>query len=148
MSGYRGVFFTIYRYLQGLFVVLLPVQFYLAAAGIFRSLPGKDNSVTQKKIEDNFGPHAGLGTLLTLISFLLLLIVLVARPGKKFVLGALALAVLLIIQNVLAWTGEDVPWVAALHGLNALIILGVSGFLASSVWHGHRKMARAEAPPA
>jgi hypothetical protein len=104
--------------------------------------------VTQKKIEDNFGPHAGLGTLLTLLSFLLFLIVLVARPGKKFVLGSLALALLLIVQNVLAWTGEDVPWVAALHGLNALIILGVSGFLARSVWHGHRKMGRAEPPAA
>jgi hypothetical protein len=147
VTGYRGVFFTIYRYLQGLFVAAIPVQFFLAGAGIFRSLPGEDKSVTDKGIEDNFSAHAALGTILTLASFVLLLLVLVARPGRRFVLGNLALAVLLIIQNMLAWAGEGAPWVASLHPVNALLILGVSGWLANRAWRGRGEMARAEPAP-
>lgn len=91
------------------------VQFGLAGWGAF----GGD-----------FGVHGILGTVIGATSILLLIVTLVARPSKKFIWLAVALAVLAApVQTVLAAVGFNVnPWFGALHALNGVVIFGLSGY--------------------
>jgi hypothetical protein len=45
-----------------------------------------------------------------------------------------AAPILVAVQIVLAWAGEDVPFVGAFHGLNALLIFGLTGSLGWAAW--------------
>lgn len=73
--------------------------------------------------------HGFGGLVLLILSLLLALVGLAARiPGRMKLLGFL-LFVLVIIQLVLAGLGESVPFVAALHPANAMILFGLDLFL-------------------
>jgi hypothetical protein len=52
------------------------------------------------------------------------------------------------VQIVLAWISEGVHGVGVLHGLNALFVFGLTGYLAREAWQAHRALAPAEAPAA
>jgi hypothetical protein len=52
---------------------------------------------------------------------------------------ALVLAVLTIVQIVLAWGGESAPVVGIFHPLVAFGILGLSGRIAFEAWWGARR---------
>jgi hypothetical protein len=69
---------------------------------------------------------------------LLLVFALLARLGKRGVLFALAVPLLVALQIVLAWISEAVHGVGILHGLNALVIFGLTGYLTGEAWRAHR----------
>ena len=55
----------------------------------------------------------------------------------------------MIVQIVLAWIGEEVPAVGALHPMNAFIILGLVGSIAGGEWRAKKMgMSSGMAPPA
>ena len=116
---------TILRYWLWVMVALIVLQIAFAGYGAFDTAEKVSNgSIHEKAFEDSFGLHAGLGYLVVLGGLITLLLALAARPGRRRVLHALGIFVLLIVQVVLAWTGFEVPAVGALHPVNAVLILG------------------------
>jgi hypothetical protein len=145
---------TIYRYWITLVWLAVVAQIAAAAYGGFyaaQKLGDQTGSDEQKKISEEvfdhgFGFHNGFGYLIFLAAVLLLLLALAARLGKRRVLFALAVPVAVAIQIVLAWISEDVHGVGILHGLNALVVFGLTGYLTGEAWRGHRASAMAGSP--
>jgi len=99
------------RILQGLawlVVAGLVVEFYLAGSALFGAT--------------TFQPHRALGVGLAAAILLLLIVALIARPGRRVVGLAALLLVLGIVQVVLPSLRTAVPWVAALHPINAVAL--------------------------
>jgi uncharacterized protein DUF6220 len=145
---------TIYRYWIGLLFLAVVVQIAFAAYGGFYSADkfhdqkGTDESkmITEKAFDHGFGLHNGFGYLIFLGAVLLLVLALAARLGRRRILLSLAVPVLVIVQIVLAWISEDVHGVGLLHGLNALVIFGLTGSMAGQAWWGTRRPAAPAAP--
>ena len=128
---------AIYRYLLAILFIALVVQVFLAGLGVFGVVSAAaegETSVTQDTIEDEFTPHAVLGSLIVLGMILTFLVSLAARLGRDRILWTLALPILGIIQLILAGAGESSQVVGALHALNALVLLGLTGYLAHGAW--------------
>ncbi len=128
---------AIYRYLAAIVFIALVVQVFLAGLGVFGVVSAAaegEASVTQDTIEDEFTPHAILGTFIILGMILLFLVSLAARLGRDRILWTLALPILGIIQLVLAGVGENSKVAGALHPVNALVLLGITGYLAHGAW--------------
>ncbi len=79
---------------------------------------------------------------------LLLVVALLARLGRRGVLFALAVPLLVALQIVLAWISEAVHGIGILHGLNALVIFGLTGYLTGEAWRAHRAPAAPAIAPA
>jgi hypothetical protein len=60
---------------------------------------------------------------------------LIARPGRPLVMLTLGLAVLAIVQVLLAWFGFEVAAIGALHPINAVLIAGLTGLIVHRTWH-------------
>jgi len=108
------------RALQGLaWLVLagLVAEFYLAGAALFGVTP-------------SFQPHRMLGSALVIAMLLLLVVALIARPGRRL-LGLVGLLVVLtIVQAALPSLRAAVPALAALHVVNAAALLALAGPIA------------------
>jgi hypothetical protein len=145
---------TIYRYWISIIFLAVVAQIAGAAYGGFYAAqklgdqkgPDEQKMISEKIFDHGFGFHTGFGYLIFLASVLLLLLALAARLGKRRVLLALAVPVAVLIQIVLAWISEAVHGVGILHGLNALVIFGLTGFLTREAWWGTR-MSVATATP-
>jgi hypothetical protein len=130
---------TVYRYWAWLLFGLIVLQIGLAGYGAFNAVHKADKAhhddqatVTLGKdtVEDGFGPHAGLGTLLLLLILLFLIVAAIGGiRGRRLKLTGL-LFVLMILQVALAWIGFDQPVVGFFHPINALVLFGLTGYLA------------------
>src|SRR4051794_3129158 len=68
--------------------------------------------------------HASVGSALTVVALLLLIL---AAVGRRAALPASGLLLaLMILQNILGAAGDDVAILAALHPVNGLLILGAA----------------------
>jgi hypothetical protein len=126
----------LYRMVIALVALACVVQFYLAGRGVF-GIHGDAKLADQS----SFDPHRDLGDAImvaTLIAFVLALVI----WDKRLVVATLVLAVLAIgVQQVT--TDADDAWVAGMHALSGLAILGISGSLAHRAW---RRRGVAERP--
>ncbi|HEX6655475.1 MAG TPA: DUF6220 domain-containing protein [Candidatus Limnocylindria bacterium] len=95
-----------------LFLVGVVVQVYLIGAVLFAG----------GSIED----HRGLGYLLSLAPVIPLLLAWPARAGQRTVLLCAALLVDAFVQSVLPSLKGAVPFIAALHPVNAMLVFGLS----------------------
>lgn len=110
--------------LAHLFALLIVVQFFLAGLGAFTTIHNK------KFNDNNFGPHAILGSLMVVIALVILLIALVGRWSSQATKLSAGLFGLMVVQAVLAGIGsDDAPVVGGLHAANALLITGVAVLL-------------------
>src|SRR6516165_2702185 len=103
------------RTLQGLAWLVeggLAIEFYLAGAALFGAT--------------TFQPHRALGVGLAAAILLLLLVALIARPGRRVVGLAAVLVALAILQMLLPSLRSGLPWVAALHVVNAAALATVT----------------------
>jgi Family of unknown function (DUF6220) len=134
---------TIYRYWTLLFALAVVVQVGAAAYGAFYSASklgdqkGSDETknITAKVFDHGFSFHIALGYIIFLASVLLLLFALGARLGRPRIWWNLAVPILVVIQIALfAWGGENTPVLGFFHGVNALVIAGLAGALASREW--------------
>jgi hypothetical protein len=112
----RSVVARIFQGVAWLVLAGLVVEFYLAGAALF--------GVT------TFQPHRALGVALTVAILLLLVLALVARPGRRVVGLTALLAVLTVVQVLLPSLRTGLPSVAALHVINAAVLLAVAGGIA------------------
>ena len=108
------------RAVQGLawlVVAGLVVEFYLAGAALFGVVP-------------SFQLHRALGSGLVIGMLLLLVLVLIARPGRRLLGMTALLAVLTVLQAALPSLRPVLPGLAALHVVNAAVLLGLAGPIA------------------
>jgi Family of unknown function (DUF6220) len=128
---------VLYRYWAVLLFLAVVLQVGLAGYGAF-STAGKvqdqGSILTHDQFEDAWGLHAGLGYGFVLAGLLLVAFALLARVGRPWTILCALLAALFVVQVLLAWIGFETAVVGALHPINALVIVGLSGFLARSAW--------------
>jgi hypothetical protein len=137
---------AIYRYWLALLVAAIVVQIGSAGYGAFYAADKSDpGPMTKHQFEHGFSFHGGFGTLIVLGGILALLLALVSRQPRRTKIMALVLALLLVIQVLLAGIGTGTPAVGTLHPLNAFLILGLTGRLTYEAWSSVRHPATAPA---
>ena len=138
MAGVRRGARAVLKYFIALYIVAVIIQVFLAGEGIF----GAEGSPTDDDQSTTLDPHRGLGWFLTMpIAFLLLIVALLAwLPNKRNRVLAIALPFILFVQLILGDAGR---WGGAFHPLNAILILGILGYLANQLW---RRPAEPVAP--
>ena len=147
---------TAYRFWITILWLAVVAQIAAAAYGAFyaadklssQSGPDEHKTISEKVFDHGFGFHTGFGYLIFLGALVLLLIALAARLGKRRVLWALAVPVLVALQIVLAWISEGVHGVGILHGINALAIFALTGYLTGEAWGRYRTSAGTATAPA
>jgi len=147
---------TIYRYWLTLIWLAVIAQIAGAAYGAFYSAQklgdqkGSDESkiISEKVFDHGFGFHTAFGYLIFLGAVVLLLLALAGRLGKRRILWSLAVPVAVAVQIVLAWASESVHAIGILHGINALVIFGLTGAMTGMAWREARSAAPAAAPAA
>jgi hypothetical protein len=129
MAGVRRGARAVLKYFIALYVVAVIVQIFLAGEGIF----GAEGSPTEDDQSTTLDPHRGLGWFLTMpIALLLLIVALLAwLPNKRNRTLSIALPFILFVQLILGDAGR---WGGAFHPLNAILILGILGYLANQLW--------------
>jgi len=124
--------FRIFQVLVWLFFAAAVVQFFLAGLGAFETVAGIRADAPD---DEAFGMHAILGLLLVPTALLILIVGLVSALTRGLSWGRFGMAAglfaLMFVQLMLGGAAQDVsPYLAALHGLNALLLLIVSYTLA------------------
>ena len=144
MAGVRRVTRSILRYAYPLYVLAIILQVYFAGEGIFGAGDSSIEDANALNLHRDFGwfisqPIALLLLIVTLLAWL---------PDKRLRTLSILAPILLIVQSILPSAGR---WVAALHPVNAFIILGLFGYLSWSFWRGEAlvpQVATQEAPAA
>jgi len=130
-----------FRIWASLVSLAIVVQVGLAAYGAFHAVHESDDKGTIGKNagSDAFSAHAWLGYIIVVAALILLVLALLARRagGAKRVKWSAGIFGLLVLQVVLAGAGDSVPWLGALHGMNALAVAGVAGSPAGREWAAH-----------
>ena len=125
------------------------VQLYLVAAAILTIFNANDNATdvySAFKTADTFaGIHRANGDLIALTILIMIGCSFGARyPWRTTILTAV-LFPLLVVQSILAYTG--LPLVSGLHGVNALLLIGLGGYLTGRHWAFGSKPAAAATTP-
>jgi hypothetical protein len=141
---------ALYRGWSAFLFLLVIVQVGFAGYGAFSVAHNTDDNgtVDQDSFEDSFGLHIGFGYLVVLAGLIFLLIGIAAGVGKWRLGRHGLLALLLVIQVILAWIGEGVPQLGFLHPINAMFIFTLSGWIAWSEWKTSRRVGEPVAPAA
>jgi Family of unknown function (DUF6220) len=91
-----------------LFVALVALQVFLAGLGLFGAT--------------DMGLHRELGYWIPVVALVVLIAALVARAGARTNWIAGGLLLVSAVQTTLPYFREDLPFIAALHPVNALLI--------------------------
>ena len=131
MSGVRRGARSVLKWFSPLYVVLIIVQVFLAGEGVFRLRTVYDSDTCKKAVcggSTTLDPHRILGFILTEPLALLFLIaaLLAWHPNKRVRIVTIVAPILTFVQLILAVVGK---WVGGLHVLNAILILGMYGWL-------------------
>ncbi len=143
-----NIFRKAYSVAGALLMLQFALQLYFIAAAALAIFDANDNSkdvYSAFKGADTFASlHRLNGDLAALTILVMVGVSFGSRyPWRTTVLTAL-LFVLLFIQALLASVG-GIPVVAGLHGLNALILIGLGGYLTGRNW-AFRPQPQMEAP--
>lgn len=107
-----------------LFVAAIVVQVFLIGA----ALPQLGGS-------NDFSAHADFGfTEVGLAVLLVLVTAIIARAGRQAILISLGLMALYIVQILLPGASGSLPFVAALHPVNALLLFALAVWYARRAW--------------
>jgi hypothetical protein len=105
------------RLVASLTALMVVSQFFSAGAGAFGAT--------------SFDAHRTIGSLAILVALVGLVLALLTRRHRGH---SAALVGLLVLQALLGDFGGDEPWVGAVHGLNAIAVMGAAGTLAQANW--------------
>jgi hypothetical protein len=147
MKALEGV----YRWWITVLFAAVVAQIAGAAYGAFyaaEKLGDQTGSDEQKQISEEafdhgFAFHTAFGYIIFLAAVLLFLLALAARLGRRRVLFALAVPLAVAAQIVLAWVSEAAHAVGILHGIGALAVFGLTGYLMGEAWRARRQAATA-----
>jgi hypothetical protein len=139
MSGVRRGARAVLKWFALLYVVLIVVQMFLAGEGIFRVRPVYDSDACKQANahcggSNSLDPHRFVGFVLTEPLALLFLItaLLAWHPDMRVRVVSVVAPILTFVQLILAVVGK---WVGGLHVLNAILILGMYGWLTYRLRH-------------
>lgn len=113
--------------LAWLFIGLLTIQVFLAGVGLFGA--------------GSMSTHVDFGYTISLVPLLLLITAAVGRAGRLIGLSALLL-LLAVVQTTLPLLRDGVPFIAALHPVNALALF----WLTATIARRATELARAPRP--
>jgi hypothetical protein len=119
----QGMIRQIHAWLAWLIVGSILVQVWLAGSAI-----------PQLGGNGSFETHQGFGYLIGLFFLVQLILAAVAGVGRRRIGLAAVLFVLYVIQSSLPFFDPDLPAVAALHPVNALVMFAVQIWYARAVW--------------
>jgi Family of unknown function (DUF6220) len=137
---------AIYRYWTAVVFLAILVQIGAAGYGAFYAADKSDpGPLSEHQFSHGFDFHNGFGYTIFLGTVVLFVLALASRLGRRRVMMALVLALLTIVQVVLAWGGESAAVVGIFHPLVAFLILGLAGRIAFEAWWGTRRPAVAPA---
>jgi Family of unknown function (DUF6220) len=126
LTGFRAGALQAFRRGTMLFLLLGAVQIFLAGLGVF-NLDGRKVGASG---ETAFDPHRVNGNIMSLVALLLLVLVLVARPGARLIGQTVVLFLLMAVgQPLLAEGGGDQAWLGGLHAIVGIGILGLASRL-------------------
>lgn len=117
-----------------LFVAAVLVQVWLAGAAI-----------PQLGGTGSFENHRNLGYLIGVVNLGIVLAAIAARAGRRRIGQALGLLVLYVIQSFLPYMDPALPFAAALHPVNALVMFWLGLVYARQVWRERTLAAPAAA---
>lgn len=125
LTGARAKALVVYIALSGLLILGIWIAFLLAGHGVFglnhHNLTRPKHHLEDQKILD---AHRALGSILGLITILVLIAAIVARPGRNLLIATIVLFLLAAIgQPLFAGIGEKHSWGGGLHVLDAGVIL-------------------------
>jgi hypothetical protein len=103
---------TAYHGLALLIAVGVVVQVFLAGLGIFGA--------------ESFDAHESFGWMLHTAAVVLFLLALLGPRTRRTIGLAFGLLVLMTVQIMLVGARDDTPWLAALHPVLALFVLGLA----------------------
>ena len=107
-----------------LFVGTIVVQVFLIGA----ALPQLGGS-------NDFGAHREFGyTVVGLAALAVLITAMIARAGRQAILITLGLFVLYFVQTILPNLKGSIPFIAALHPVNALLLFALAIWYARRAW--------------
>src|SRR6266516_1522741 len=151
MAGVRRGARSVMKWFAALYVVAIIVQVYLAGEGIF-GINNVKHADDCKKIaaacaggSGTLDAHRGLGFFITMPgAFLFLVVALLAwHPNVRIRTVSIVLPFLTFLQMILAGLGR---WAAALHPVNAILVLALFGWLAYRLRQEQPEEAVAAAP--
>jgi hypothetical protein len=132
-----GVGARIYSGLSALLVLLVTVQIFVAASGLFTMAHQLDNnqnySVAQWNDSAYWGIHFFNAFAIAAVILLMLVDSFIAKLSAEVKRMTGILAGLLVLQAILGF----IPWpapISALHVLNAFAMLGVAGYMLRRSW--------------
>ena len=139
MNGVRRGARATLKWFSALYVVAIIVQVFLAGEGIFglnNIKHADDCDKTPALCNGNsatLDAHRGLGFFLTMPGALLFLIVALLAwfPDKRVRIVSIVVPFLTFLQIILAGAGR---WGGAFHPLNAILVLGLYGWLAVTLF--------------
>jgi hypothetical protein len=140
MAGTRRGARSVMKWFAAVYVVLIVVQVFLAGEGIFGLNTIKHSDDCDKKggvaahlaqcsgNSKTLDPHRALGFFLTFPGAILFLIValLAWHPVTRVRVVSIVVPILAFVQMLLPGAGR---WVAGLHPVNAILLLGLFGWL-------------------
>jgi uncharacterized membrane protein YkvI len=106
-----------------LFVASIVVQVFLIGAAM-RELGGSSN----------FSDHINFGYAIGLLALAVVVTAVIARAGRNAIATSLGLLVLYVVQTVLPAFSGSMPWVSALHPVNALVLFAIAIWYARRAW--------------
>jgi len=125
----------LYRLLITLIALACVVQIFLAGRGVF-AIHGDAALDDQSSLD----PHRALGNVIA-VATLVAVVLAVVLWDRRLVLSTVVMAVLATVVQTVTATDEH-PWLAGLHPVSGVAILGISGSLAHRAW---RRQGTAEA---
>ena len=152
MAGVRRGARSVMTWFAALYVVAIVVQVFLAGEGIFglNNIKHSDDCDKHPALcvgnTNTLDPHRALGFFLTFPGAILFLIValLAWHPVTRVRVVSIVLPILAFIQMLLPGAGR---WVAALHPVNAILLLGLFGWLFYTLRNEHGVAAAPVAAP-
>ena len=125
------------------------LQLYLIATAIFTIVNANDNAkdvYSAFKNADTFAQaHRANGDLMAVTILVMVGCSFGSRYPWRTTIMTTVLFVLLVIQSTLAYTG--VPVLSGLHGVNAIVMIGLGGFLTGRNWAFRRTGAETSSSP-
>jgi hypothetical protein len=144
-----AVFRKAYSVAGAVLMLQFLLQLYFIAAAALTIFGADDNSkavYSAFKDADTFaGLHALNGGLILLNALIMVGLSFGSRYPWRTTILTFVLALQVLVQSVLAHTG--VPVVAGLHGVNALIMIGIGGYLTGRNWAFRRATAATPTAP-
>jgi hypothetical protein len=136
----------VFRWWAALVVVGVLLQIAFAGYGAFYTVDKADKAgktISHHGVDHGWALHSAFGTIVILLGILLVPIAFAAKVDRERKRWSGLIALLMIVQLLLAVLGGAWAPLGFLHPLNAIALAAVTGMLARREWKGGSEAAAA-----